>query len=116
MVSIYCELKSRRSIEARSHERFHVELTLKNPNEESESVEWEVTVPPELALVKPHDALTGKNELQPGEKLIVARWRVDISKIPLALRTAILERSVVRAKVLISPLGSEDFCQARLSS
>lgn len=114
-MSVYCALKSTHSIEAHNHERYLIELTLKNPNEEPEKMEWNVTIPPEVAIVNPHRPLEGSDLLQPGVHVIVSSWRVDISKIPIPIRSAILERSIVRADVKLALLGTSDFCEIRIS-
>lgn len=114
-MSVYCALKCSHSVEAHNHERYLIQLTLKNPNEEPESMEWQVRIPPEVATVRPHIPLTGTNLLQPGTHEIVGSWRIDVSKIPVQNRPAILERCRVHADVTITPLGAKDSCQTRIS-
>lgn len=114
-MGVYCKLKSSHSIEAHHHERYLIQLELKNPNEESEKIDWKVTFPAEVEIVQPHHPLAGSNLLIPGTQEIVSSWRVDISRMPDAMRAATLARIVVRADITIMPLGAQDFCETKIS-
>lgn len=114
-MSVFCELKSHRSIEAIHHERHLIQLELRNPNEEAEVMKWSVEMPVEVLNVSPETRLTGTATLPPGTKEMVERWRVDVSKIPDQLRRSVLQNCFVKAKVGVSPLGAEDFCSVRVA-